>query len=384
MSAPISELLQFFQGICEDGYRTAREAAAGGRKVAGYMCSYSPQELLHAAGYFPVRVIGRLGATPRADALMQSFICSFARSAFDAGLSGEFGFLDLMLFAHTCDTMQNLADLWQGNCSGMKTVITSLPNVHTGTASAVYFRKELDRVRTCIEAVAGPIADAQLFESIRLYDRHREQMRNLYALRRAGPSLMTGAEMMAVVLSSFLVPKEEHLTHLTALIGTLKAACADSAAKVPKVVVGGSVCQAVDFIQAIESAGCLVADDDLCMGTRSYLVPPPPSVADPMEALTEAYLARTPCPAIHKYGFDPAAALVERVRQSGSDGVVFLITKFCDPFGFDYPHVNDVLEAAGIPSLMLEVEQHLPVSEQVRTRMDAFAEILRARKETSQ
>ncbi|MCX5757873.1 MAG: 2-hydroxyacyl-CoA dehydratase family protein [Candidatus Hydrogenedentes bacterium] len=381
MTSSILNELRFFQDTCVDCYKTAREAATEGHKVAGYMCSYSPQELLHAAGYFPVRVIGRLGATPRADALMQAFICSFARSTFDAGLSGEFDFLDIMLFAHTCDTMQNLADLWQSNCPGMKTIITSVPNVHAGPASATYFRKELERVRGCIEAIAGPIADERLIESIRLYDRHREQMRNLYALRRTCPQGMTGTEMMSVILSSFLVPKEEHLGHVVALIDALKNTRTDSISDRPKVIVGGSVCQAVDFIAAIEGAGCLVVDDDLCMGTRSYLLPPPSPCVDPMDALTQAYLARTPCPAIHKPGFDPAVLMLERVQQTGADGVVFLVTKFCDPFGFDYPHVNSKLEAAGIPSLMLEIEQHLPVSEQVRTRMEAFVEILQDQKD---
>jgi bcr-type benzoyl-CoA reductase subunit C len=379
MAVSVLNELKYFQDVCADPYKIARETASRGRKVAGYMCSYSPQELLHAAGYLPVRVIGRLGATPRADALMQSFICSFARSTFDAGLSGEFDYLDTMVFAHTCDTMQNLADLWHGNCPGMKTIIVSLPNLHGSAASMTYFRKELDRVRARIEESAGPIPDERLLESIRLYDRHREKMRSLYALRREHPEAMTGTEMMSVVLSSFLAPKEDHLEHVTALADAIESAQPEKASRAPKVVVGGSVCQAADFIAAIEAAGCLVVDDDLCMGTRSYLLPALPA-GDPMDVLTQAYMGRTPCPAIHKPGFDPAALMMERVRQSGADGVVFLITKFCDPFGFDYPHVNGALEEAGVPSLMLEIEQHVPVPEQVRTRMEAFVEVLQDRK----
>ena len=370
--------LTVFEDICVDRYKTAREMA-GGRKIAGYMCSYAPQELLHAAGYVPVRVMGRLQATPRADALMQSFICSFARSTFDAGLSGEFDFLDIMLFAHTCDTMQNLADLWQGNCPRMKTIITSLPNLHSGAAAFTYFRKELDRVRSCIEEVSGPISDAALLESIRLYDRHRDMMKAIHALRCDHPDLMTGAQMMAVLLSSFLIPREDHLTLVSDLYEKLKDISPAPSLGRPRVVVGGSVCQITDFIAAIEAAGCIVADDDLCMGTRSYLLPQSGG-EDPMDMLAQTYLARNPCPAIYKPDFDPAVLMLERVRKINADGVVFLITKFCDPFAFDYPHVNEQLEKAGIPSLMLEIEQHLPVPEQLRTRVEAFVEVLQARK----
>ncbi|HNT89341.1 MAG TPA: 2-hydroxyacyl-CoA dehydratase family protein, partial [Candidatus Hydrogenedentes bacterium] len=88
---------------------------------------------------------------------------------------------------------------------------------------------------------------------------------------------------------------------------------------------------------------------------------------------------RRPCPAFHAPGFDPGRHLVEKARTARADGVVFLLTKFCDPWFFDYPHVNQALEDAGIPTLLVEVEQHLPVPEQFRTRIQAFFEMLAAR-----
>jgi bcr-type benzoyl-CoA reductase subunit C len=367
--------LKRFGEVCADSYATARAAAASGRKVAGYMCSYSPQELLHAAGYLPVRILGHLGATPRADTLMQAFICSFARSTFECGLTGELDFFEVVMFAHTCDTMQNLADLWRGNCPGMKTIIASVPNVQSGAAALAYYRKELERVRQDVETMAGPIDDKTLLASLRLYGAHRAKMRELYALRRRSPGAMTGTEMMSVILSSFLMPREEHLELVSALIEKLEA----TDTQAPKVIVGGSVCQTNDFIAAIEAAGCAVVDDDLCMGSRSYSLPAIEGT-NPMDLLTRAYMERMPCPAMHKATFDPAAAMLERVREAQAEGVVFLITKFCDPYCFDYAHVNSVLEAAGVPTLMIEVEQNLPVSEQMRTRMEAFVEILEARR----
>lgn len=382
MASNVLSKLTVFESACSEGYGIARAHAAEGGKVAGYVCSYSPRELLHAAGYFPVRVMGRLGGTPRADALMQAFICSFARSTFDAALMGELDFLEVALFAHTCDTMQNLADLWQGHCPKMKTIITSLPNVHAGPAAA-YLRKDLERVRGEVEAAAGKkIRDASLLKSIKVHEQHRAAMRSLYELRRLHPALLTGTQMMGVVLSSFLMPVEDHLKQVNALVKALQGAAETSAAPKAglKVVVGGSVCQAVDFVAAIEAAGCLVANDDLCMGSRSFAAAPLDG-EDPMDLLTQRYLGRVPCPAVHKPGFDPGARMIERVQESGADGVIFLITKFCDPYLFDYPHVHEQLEKAGIPSLMLEVEQHLPVPEQLRTRVEAFAEILQSKKD---
>jgi benzoyl-CoA reductase/2-hydroxyglutaryl-CoA dehydratase subunit BcrC/BadD/HgdB len=42
--------------------------------------------------------------------------------------------------------------------------------------------------------------------------------------------------------------------------------------------------------------------------------------------------------------------------------------------------VNRKLEQAGVPTLLLEVEQHQPVPAQFRTRVEAFVEVLRGKK----
>lgn len=370
--------LERFEAVCADPYAGARAHAEQGGKVAGFMCSYAPQELFHAAGYLPVRIIGREGGTERSDRLLQPFACSFARSAFDCALGGDFDFLSLAVFSHTCDTMQNLADLWKAHTPDAPVLIVSVPTQVAGAAALEYFRSELHRVKSELEAIAGPIPEGRLRDSVRLYLAHQQRMRDLYALRRAHPGLMTGSQMMAVVMSSFLMPKEEHHQLLSEVLDALRPVEDGSRIERPRVLVGGSVCQSRAFIDAIESAGCTVADDDLCMGSRSFLLPDIDE-SDPIDAILQSYAQRTPCPAFHKPGFHPGGHIVERARAAQADGVVYLLTKFCDPAGFDYPPERKALEDAGIPVLMLEVEQHLPVPQQLTTRVEAFAEMLETR-----
>ncbi len=370
--------LAVFTAVCDDFYATARAAAASGRKVAGFLCTYAPQELIHAAGYLPVRVLGRPGGTPRADQLLQAYACSLARSSFDAALSGEFDFMDMVVFSHTCDTMQNLADLWKSSRPSQSVIIVCSPTVTSGTAARIYYRKVLDDVRKQIEAVSGPVSDEAIRASIDLYARHRRLIQRLYDIRREHSELISGGELLAVVTSSMMMPKEEHLRLLEPFVAGLEAAGETAAKRMPRVFVAGSVCQNMGFITALEEAGCMVVDDDLCMGGRSFSLPDAPA-GDPMDALVEMYLGRRPCPAFHTPGFDPGAFLVERARAARAAGVVFLLTKFCDPWFFDYPHVNKSLEAAGIPGLLVEVEQNLPVPEQFRTRAEAFVELLKAK-----
>ena len=68
---------------------------------------------------------------------------------------------------------------------------------------------------------------------------------------------------------------------------------------------------------------------------------------------------------------------MQLAKASGADGVVWLMTKFCDPEEFDYVPVKRMLEKAGIPLLAVETDQQTPSYEQARSAVEAFAEMLR-------
>jgi len=50
--------------------------------------------------------------------------------------------------------------------------------------------------------------------------------------------------------------------------------------------------------------------------------------------------------------------------------------KFCDPEEYDYPVVKKDIESKNIPTLFIEVDQQTSNNEQVRTRVQAFSEML--------
>ncbi len=375
MSLNVRELMKPFMEVQDDLYCFAKRAKQAGEKIAGYLCTYSPQELFHAGGYFPVRVIGKEGGTPLADQWLQPYACSFAKGVLNLGLEGDFSFLDLVVFSHTCDTMQNLAEAWRRRVEGAPVIVVSTPNLNAGDIALNYLKRELARVKEEVENISGSkITDEKILESIHLYEKHRNNMKILYQIRRESPYLISGTDMFLVVLSSFVMKKEEHNELLEKLIRDLKSITPEDVKK-PRVLVGGSVCQAQGFIQSIEGTGAVVSDDDLCMGSRSYVIPPVPQ-GEPIEMLAQMYLSRIPCPAFYKPGYDPAQVYIEKVKSGDVNGVIFLQTKFCDPYAFNYPYIRKRLEQEGIPSLLLEVEQNQPVPEAFRTRVEAFVETL--------
>jgi benzoyl-CoA reductase/2-hydroxyglutaryl-CoA dehydratase subunit BcrC/BadD/HgdB len=77
--------------------------------------------------------------------------------------------------------------------------------------------------------------------------------------------------------------------------------------------------------------------------------------------------------------FDPgkkrASMLVELAKNAKADGVLFVQTKFCDPEEYDLVPVKQMLTQAGIPMLQVEIDQQMTNYEQIRSALQAFAEM---------
>jgi bcr-type benzoyl-CoA reductase subunit C len=378
--ADVCEQLNVMETVCADPYGPARRVKAEGGRVAGYMCAHTPMELLHAGGYLPVRLLGRTaGTTHLADAHMPAYACGFVRSLLDEALSGDLDFLDLTVFSHTCDTMQNFAGIWR-SCLPDTQVLTLTSPATVGSETGVaYYRSELERGRAFLEFQSGRITDEHISASVELYERRRKLMRHLYKMRRANPEVLSARQFMSVVYASFWMRVEEHYALVEGLMETLAYVPPGEPTSKPRVFVVGNTCPNADYFAAIEDAGCVVADDDMCSGGRAF-AQTLPRAGEPLERLAWAYSSSTLCPTKHEPGFDAGHALLARVRESGADGVVFLMTKFCEPWGFDYPHLRKTLEDAGVAVLQAEVETHHPPGAQLTTRIEAFVEMMEARR----
>lgn len=375
MDSNLQSLIEPFQKACNDPYAAARAAKGEGRRILGHMCTYTPEELFHAAGYFPLRILAWSNTIQQADGLLQAYACSLARSALEQAVSGDLNFIDTMLFSHTCDTIQNLTDIWKRNVPGTTHLSLSTPTCVEGEHAIRYFAGELAHMRDFLMEEGASITDEALQESIELYREHRSVMRRLYEIRRRNPESISARDTLDITVSSFLMLKEDHLNLLEPLLEVLDTSGTVSTKTKPRVLVVGSACQDADYSGDIEKSGCVVVDDDLCTGSRAFEIDYV-EAKTPLESLARMYLARRPCAAKHRPGYDVGKEVLNRARKAGADGVVFLFTKFCDPWAFDYPNMRATLDSAKIPSLLVEIEQHQAPSAQFETRMAAFAEML--------
>lgn len=342
-----------------------------GYPAMGYVCSYVPLELIHAAGFVPVRVRGHHSLALRhADAQLQSFTCALCRSSLDQALGGELNFLAGTVFAHTCDTMQALADLWRMNFPPSYFVDTVMLPTHLRTPAArPYLIAELRRFRERLSALAGrPVTDRDLRASIALYD----ETRQLIAALQGRRNRLSAADWFAILDAAQTMPREIYNPLLRRLLADLEEAPIRSSG--PRLWLVGAVLDEPRLLDLIQELGAQVVGDDLCSASRLFQGQVGDG-DDPLAVLADYFLQRTPCPAKFDPDHAPGNSVLDQVRKSQAQGVVWVLEKFCEPHAFDHALARTALDRAGVPYLLLEMEQ-TPSLEALRTRLQAFLEML--------
>ena len=128
----------------------------------------------------------------------------------------------------------------------------------------------------------------------------------------------------------------------------------------------------------IEEEGARVAVDDLYVGNRYFMRDVREGSLDPLGALASAHFQQPPCVTRNRGpGTGMPGYLLDKVRRGHSRGVVSILHKYCDAQGFEHPVLAERLRAEGIPELSLELDQGVFPEGQVRTRVQAFLEMVR-------
>jgi benzoyl-CoA reductase/2-hydroxyglutaryl-CoA dehydratase subunit BcrC/BadD/HgdB len=328
----------------------------------GIYNAYVPVEMFCAAGLVPVYLFHRPEDRGYARTYLPAFVCWPARSLIDQGLDGELDGLAGLVLGQTCDAVQALTDIWRQAMPTVPLFHVGIPSSLVGPAVREYFVRELDRLRQRL----GNLSDDVLRRAIELTNRTRELVTCLYD--RAGD--LSPSDLYAVLRAGLIMPAVEYHELLAELLAEPPARGADG----PRLVLVGPHLADPMLYELVQDAGGVVVDDLLDVGRR-YYAGRVAEQGDPLAALVDHYLTLLPTPTKHHPAQRRGDYLVDQVVRRGADGVIFARQKFCDPHGFDYVPLRAALDRAGIPHLLVELEQ-TPQAGQVRTRVEAFLEMM--------
>jgi benzoyl-CoA reductase subunit C len=364
--------IQDFRDVYSRRYQIAQDLKAEGKSVFNWACNFVPEEILHAAGIVPTRLLGTHEETPVGDAYIHSNMCTYLRSCGQELFTGKLDHLDGFVSCNSCDHTRRFYDTFKHfrPRSFMDTV--QMPH-KTDEAG---FKFHLDSFRTFKKKLERhlniEISNEKLNESIKLFNEMRSLMKEIYMLRQSDNPPITGSEALDIVLAGLVQPKEDYIKMLKEILPVLKETePAGDREDLPRLLLVSSEMDDSDYLKIIEDLGCLIVADDQCIGSRYFWNNVEEGSDDPLAALVERYLRGNNCPRIYGNTMD---AVKELHDEFGCDGILYIQLKFCDLTGGFYAIMKSEMKKEGIPLLFLDREYNQSGIGQMKTRVQAFLE----------
>ena len=359
-------------------------AIKNGKKAIGYFCSYVPEEIIHAAGFVPYRMRAiASGGTSRGDIYFSAINCTFVRHCFHKALQGDFGFLDGVIFMNGCDHTRRMYDNWRhADIKPDFRYMFVAPHVVNKTAR----KRFIDEIATFRQALSGhfgvQITDEALRESIRLYNRKRSLLAELYESRRQEILPIRGSELLNILMAVTMMPVEDSIALLEEVKNTIRGRAASSSGDVRIFLASGCV-EEGEHLELIETCGGAIVADNICYGARHLdsIVDP---AEDPIQGLAARYLNHVSCPRMIDDFRRRLDYLNCAIREYSADAVIAEKLKFCDLWGGEIYIIRKESKKRGFPVLALERELYGAGEGQIRTRLQAFFEQIRNRRAADQ
>ena len=370
------EIINEFKAIADNPRKAMDDyKKETGKGAVGIMPVYCPEEIVHAAGYLPIGMWGaQKKQISKARTYLPPFACSIMQSVMELQLEGVYDDLEAVIFSVPCDTLKCMSQKWNRPVPAI--VFTHPQNRKIAKDAAnVFAREEFNIVKEKLEDILDVhISNKAIKNSIAVYNENRAACREFSDVAAEYAAVVTPSDRHAVIKARWFMEKSRHTALVKELIAALKAEPAPEF-KGKKIIVTGSQVEPYDVLDIFQENGFAIVADDLAQETRNFRQDVPDD-DDALMALARAWNEFDGCSLATDANKPKGQMIIDAVKKYGADAVVVCMMKFCDPEEFDYPILLQEFEAAGVKNLYIEVDQESTAFEQVKTRIQTFAEIL--------
>ena len=376
----MNRILEIIADLQETANHPAKAVKASmketGKKAVGCLPYYTPDEIIYAAGLLPVGLWGGQTEIKEADKYLQSFCCSIMRINVEQGMKGMYDFLSAVVIPTYCDTLKCICDNWQVAVPKTYLIPIVYPQHRKIAAGVAYLIDEYKRVQKEFETIAGrKITEQDLEDSIAIYEDYRKTMRQFTAIVGKYPKTLNAKTRHLIIKAAYFMDKSRYNAKVKELMEELKKFPAENFDGI-KVVVTGILVETDALLDAFVENKMIFVADDLAHESRQFRTCVR-SEGTALERLAYRIADHDGCSLLYDEEKKHGQLLIKLVRDNHADGVVVCMMKFCNPEEFDYPIYKKELEAAGIPMLYLEIEQKMDSAEQIRNRIQSFAEMIK-------
>ncbi len=372
----LKTLLEQLRDIASSPSAQLDKTISEGKKAIGCMPVYCPEEIVYAAGMIPFGVWGADGVELKNSKLyFPAFICSVLQSTIELGMAGVYNKLSGIMIPVLCDSLKCMTQNFRCAVPQVEVIPVIHPQNRRVESGQEFLRSQYNRIRAKLGEIAGvEITDEKLNTAIDIYNAHRASMRSFVKAASEHPDLISPRDRSAVIKSGYFMDKAEHSKIVDEINGILTSA-SPCDKKFKRVIVTGILADSPAILEAFERFGMAIVGDDVAAESRQFRTDVPAG-SDPIERLAKQFADMEGCSVL----FDPEKKrpelIVSLAQQSKADGVVTLLTKFCDPEEFDWPFLKAAFAKANLPATVIEIDRQMTNFGQLETALEAFADLL--------
>ena len=362
---------------------------SAGKKVFGAFYIYAPEEIVYAADATMVGLCGGADfSVPDAEAVLPRNLCPLIKSFYGFKLNRTcpyFQSSDLVVGETTCDGKKKVYELLN---ELIPTYVLEVPHKPDTAQGKAFWFKELEAFKTEMEKLTGnEITAKKLKEAIELINDKRKALKRLSDLRANSPSPISGLDGLLIDQIAFMDDVKRFTAKVNELCDELDQRVAKgegvASKDAPRIMISGSPMAVPNWkVHSIaESLGATVVTEESCVGTRYFtdlVEPKGENLNDLLWAIDEKY-SKIPCAC-----FTPNNRRIESIsqlaKQFNVEGVIYYTLQNCHDYNVEGVKVERALKAQDLPMLKIETDYTMGDSEQIKTRIQAFMEIIQAKR----
>ncbi len=366
--------------------RELMDAKAQGRKVIGSYCTFVPEELILAVDGVSVGLCaGAEFNFEGAEEVLPRNTCSLIKSAFGFKLGRVCPYLeasDVVVGENTCDGKKKSYEILKPLVKDL--YVMDLPQMKSDTGKALLkneYRKFIEK----LEKTSGKkVTVESLKNGIDIVNAKRKAITRLAEIRSADPAPISGLDALLIKQVFFNDDPVRFTESVNKLCEELEERVKKGIGVFPKgttrVLVSGCPMAVPNWKlpMIIEASNAVIVGEESCVGERGtrWMTEQKGGTVDSLlDSITERYFQ------IDCAIFTPNHSRVDYVKQMkkklNAKGVIHYCLQFCQPYLVESGPVAKELDRSGIPALRLETDYSQEDAGQLKTRVEAFIEILK-------
>lgn len=377
----VMSYLDTIEFLCESGMHPARTIARTqektGKNLIGCVPYHTPDEIIYASGAIPVGLWGGKPEFSKADKYLQSFCCGILRAIVEYSANGTYDILKAIVVPTFCDSMKcALENLKLSSSQNLKIIGMGYGQQRKLKTGQEYTISEYKRIKHEMEKLqASVITDEMIKAAFYVYEKYRLTMSRFEEVASKHLDRITSFKRAMIIKAGLYMDKAEYTDLVQEIIDGLRSEGEDRFDG-KRVIVTGIMAEPSEILHFFDEEGLRIAGDEMSLGSRIWRTPARKNVEDVYMKIALRFADAKADP----FMFEPEKLrgwyIQELVRKYNADAVIVMMMKFCDPEQYDYPIYKTEIEGAQIPMLYLETDQQTIGLEQIRTRIQSFAETL--------